>query len=83
LTPFGRTAAISNTVVSELFQKRCEYFPTPAGDPPLPAEELVPEGSPDHHAPTQIQTLAHRPAAAGGHQINGTVNVTDPDTVVI
>jgi hypothetical protein len=42
----------------------------------------VPEGSPDHHAPTQIQTLAHRPAAAGGHQINGTINVTTPDTVV-
>jgi hypothetical protein len=43
----------------------------------------VPEGSPDHHAPTQIQTLAHRPAAAGGHQINGTINVTNPDTVVL
>jgi hypothetical protein len=43
----------------------------------------VPEGSPDHHAPTQIQTPAHRPAAAGGHQINGTINVTNPDTVVL
>jgi hypothetical protein len=41
----------------------------------------VPEGSPDHHAPTQIHTLAHRPAAAGGYQINGTINVTNPDTV--
>lgn len=41
----------------------------------------MPEGLPDHHAPTQIQTLAHCPAAAGGHQINGTVHVTNPDTV--
>ncbi len=43
----------------------------------------MPEGSPDHHAPTQIQTPAHRPAAAGGHQINGTINVTNPDTVAL
>jgi hypothetical protein len=43
----------------------------------------VPEGSPDQHAPTQIQTLAHRPADAGGHQINGTINVTNPDTLVL
>jgi hypothetical protein len=41
----------------------------------------VPEGSPHHHAPTQIQTLAHRPVASGGHQINGTINVTNPDNV--
>jgi hypothetical protein len=43
----------------------------------------VPEGSPYHHAPTQIQTLAHRRAAAGGRQINGTINVRNPDTVVL
>ena len=43
----------------------------------------MPEGSPDHHAPTHIQTLAHRPAAAGGHPIDGTINVTNPDTVVL
>ena len=43
----------------------------------------MPEGSPDQYAPTQIQTLAHRPADAGGHQINGTINVTDPDTVAL
>jgi hypothetical protein len=65
------------------FRSDASTFPTPAGDPPLPAEELVPKGSPDHHAPTQIQTLAHRGAAAGGHQINGTISVTNPDTVVL
>ena len=53
LTPFEPHCCNLHTVVSELFQKRCEYFPRTGGIEPTPAVELVPKGSLDHHAYTQ------------------------------